>query len=215
MPAAVVAWSLRLWAFAYGAIIGSFTNVVVYRVPRGLALAGMRSRCDACGKRIPLYNNVPILTWLILRGRASCCGAPFSGLYPLGELAGALVSLGVIEGVLRSLPPSAPVWLVLVVHAACFGLATGLVASVVVRFSPANPERSLRPSIVAAVSGAAVVWTTSAMVLAFGAVDWLLVGPSPSASSAAADARAAAEAGAAAEASAAAPPVVLRRPPPR
>jgi leader peptidase (prepilin peptidase)/N-methyltransferase len=176
VTAVAVAWILRLWAFAYGSIIGSFTNVVVYRVPRGLALAGLRSRCDSCGKPIPLYNNVPILTWLLLRGRASCCGAHFSGLYPLGELTGALISLGVFEVVLRSLPAEAPIWQVLVLHAACFGLATGLIASLVVRFSPANPERSLRPSIVAAVSGAAVVWTTSAMVLALGAVDWLLIG---------------------------------------
>lgn len=78
-PAAVL-------AFFGGLIAGSFTTVVAHRVPRGESIVGPRSRCPACGAQIAAYDNVPVLSWLLLRGRARCCGARISGRYPLTEL---------------------------------------------------------------------------------------------------------------------------------
>jgi leader peptidase (prepilin peptidase) / N-methyltransferase len=72
--------------FALGAIVGSFLTVVAHRVPRGEQFATGRSRCPACGARIRARDNVPILSWLLLRGRCRDCGQPISPVYPLTEL---------------------------------------------------------------------------------------------------------------------------------
>ncbi len=62
-------------------------TVVAHRVPRGESIVGPRSRCPACGAQIAAYDNVPVFSWLVLRGRARCCGAAISPRYPLAELA--------------------------------------------------------------------------------------------------------------------------------
>jgi leader peptidase (prepilin peptidase) / N-methyltransferase len=73
--------------FPAGLIFGSFLTVVAHRVPRGESVVGGRSHCPACGAQIAAYDNVPVFSWLLLRGRARCCGAPISPRYPLTELA--------------------------------------------------------------------------------------------------------------------------------
>lgn len=75
-----------LIAFLGGLLAGSFATAVAHRVPRGMSIAGPRSQCPACGAQIAAYDNVPLLSWLLLRGRARCCGAHISPLYPLTEL---------------------------------------------------------------------------------------------------------------------------------
>ena len=75
------------FAFLGGLLAGSFVTVVAHRVPRGESIVGPRSRCPACGAQIAAYDNVPVLSWLLLRGRARCCGAAISPRYPLAELA--------------------------------------------------------------------------------------------------------------------------------
>jgi len=70
-----------------GLMMGSFVTVVAHRVPRGESIVGPRSRCPACGAQIAAYDNVPVVSWLLLRGRARCCGARISPRYPLTELA--------------------------------------------------------------------------------------------------------------------------------
>ncbi|HEX6229434.1 MAG TPA: prepilin peptidase [Solirubrobacterales bacterium] len=74
------------FAFLWGLIAGSFTTAVAHRVPRGESIIGPRSRCPACGAQIAAYDNVPLVSWLLLRGRARCCGEPISPRYPLAEL---------------------------------------------------------------------------------------------------------------------------------
>jgi len=74
-------------AFFGGLIIGSFVTVVAHRVPRAESIVGPRSRCPSCGAQIAAYDNVPVASWLVLRGRARCCGARISPRYPLTELA--------------------------------------------------------------------------------------------------------------------------------
>src|ERR1700710_1442760 len=75
-----------LIAFVAGLVAGSFATAVAHRVPRGMSIAGPRSECPSCGTQIAAYDNVPLLSWTLLRGRARCCGAPISPLYPLTEL---------------------------------------------------------------------------------------------------------------------------------
>ena len=78
---------LALIAFLAGLAVGSFATAVAHRVPRGIGIAFARSQCPACGVQIGARDNVPVLSWLLLRGRARCCGAPISPRYPLTELA--------------------------------------------------------------------------------------------------------------------------------
>ncbi len=86
-----------VFAFLGGLLAGSFVTVVAHRVPRGESIVGPRSRCPACGAQIAAYDNVPVLSWVVLRGRARCCGAPISPRYPLTELAlGALYAATVL-----------------------------------------------------------------------------------------------------------------------
>lgn len=73
-------------AFFGGLIAGSFITVVAHRVPRGESIVGPRSQCPACGTQIAAYDNLPVFSWLALRGRARCCGAAISPRYPLTEL---------------------------------------------------------------------------------------------------------------------------------
>lgn len=73
-------------AFLGGLVGGSFLTVVGHRVPRGESIVGPRSRCTTCGAQIAAYDNVPVVSWLLLRGRSRCCGEPISARYPLTEL---------------------------------------------------------------------------------------------------------------------------------
>jgi leader peptidase (prepilin peptidase) / N-methyltransferase len=76
--------------------VGSFLNVVIHRLPRGESLVHPRSRCPSCGTQIAEYDNVPIVSWLVLRGRCRHCGAPISPRYPLVELLTALTFAAVV-----------------------------------------------------------------------------------------------------------------------
>lgn len=78
-------WFFRIVAFIFGAIVGSFLNVCIYRIPTERSVVRPGSTC-ACGKPIQWYDNIPIVSWILLRGRARCCGRPFSIRYPLIEL---------------------------------------------------------------------------------------------------------------------------------
>jgi leader peptidase (prepilin peptidase)/N-methyltransferase len=121
---------LRVFVFAFGLLWGSFLNVVIYRVPRDMSVVRPGSHCPACGKPIHAYDNLPVLSYLLLRGRARCCGARMSPRYPLVELIGGFLSLAVFEVlVLRSLPGSTPVGRAAAVYGASFSLCLGLVAA--------------------------------------------------------------------------------------
>jgi leader peptidase (prepilin peptidase)/N-methyltransferase len=80
----------------FGAVIGSFLNVVAHRVPLGESLVSPGSRCPECESPVRPYDNVPVVSWLLLRGRCRDCGAPISPRYPLVELATALVFAAVV-----------------------------------------------------------------------------------------------------------------------
>jgi leader peptidase (prepilin peptidase)/N-methyltransferase len=83
-------------AAALGALIGSFLNVVIHRVPQRMSLVHPGSRCTSCGSDIAPYDNVPVISWLLLRGRCRRCGARISPRYPAVELLTAVAFAAVV-----------------------------------------------------------------------------------------------------------------------
>ena len=77
---------MALAIFGLGLLFGSFLNVCIYRLPRGLSVVRPRSSCPGCGKLVRSYDNIPVLSWLILRGRCRQCKQPISARYVVVEL---------------------------------------------------------------------------------------------------------------------------------
>ena len=93
-----------------GAAVGSFLNVVVWRLPRGESLSHPGSHCPKCNHAIRPWENIPVLSWLMLRGRCSMCGLPISLRYPLIESANALLFLAVGWRIWHSSVPLSALW---------------------------------------------------------------------------------------------------------
>jgi len=70
----------------FGLVVGSFLNVVIYRVPRKESVVRPRSRCPGCGTQLAERDNIPVVSWVLLRGKCRTCGEPISARYPLVEL---------------------------------------------------------------------------------------------------------------------------------
>lgn len=81
----VLQWVATTWFFALGATIGSFLNVVIYRIPRGESVATRPSHCPFCDQKIKGKDNIPVLGWLVLNGRCRVCRLPISTRYPIVE----------------------------------------------------------------------------------------------------------------------------------
>ena len=130
-------FGLGATAFAGGLVIGSFLTVVASRVPEGRSIVGPRSQCPGCGTQIAARDNIPVVSWLMLRGRSRCCGEKISARYPLTELAlGALFVL-----------------IAVVLHDEPAELALGLVfASTLVAVTVTDLERRIIPNKILAVS---------------------------------------------------------------
>jgi leader peptidase (prepilin peptidase)/N-methyltransferase len=79
-----------------GAVVGSFLNVVIHRLPRGESVVKPRSRCPECGAQIAGYDNVPVISWLVLRGRCRRCRTQISPRYPAIELLTAVAFVAVV-----------------------------------------------------------------------------------------------------------------------
>jgi leader peptidase (prepilin peptidase)/N-methyltransferase len=116
-------WSLAV--FWFGCMVGSFLNVCIHRMPLGLSVVNPPSHCPHCKYSIPWYLNVPLLTWLMLRGKCKNCGAPISVRYFLVELLTGLLFLAAWVGYGRQ-----SVWVALVY---CLFLA-GLIAATFIDF---------------------------------------------------------------------------------
>lgn len=111
----------------FGAAIGSFVNVVIHRVPLGVSVVRPPSACAACSAPVRAYDNIPIISWLVLRGRCRDCSAPFSVRYPLVELATALAFAGIAAWqlpVLMATSTAMDAFAVLLVTAALLFFAT-------------------------------------------------------------------------------------------
>src|SRR5438270_5388220 len=92
MPVAIGA----VFAGALGAAVGSFLNVVIYRLPKGISLVRPRSHCPGCGNPVKPQDNVPVLGWLLLRGRCRSCQARISARYPGVEAVTAVLAVAVV-----------------------------------------------------------------------------------------------------------------------
>ena len=136
------------FAFLFGMIGGSFVGVVAHRVPRRESIVGPRSRCDRCQTTIAAYDNIPVLSWLLLRGRCRSCGESIPARYPLVEL---------VMGTLFAAT-------VLVFHDDPGSMAMGLVlVSVLTAITLTDLERRVIPNpimAVAAVAGIAIAAAT-------------------------------------------------------
>ncbi len=102
------AWPLLAFAFVFGLLIGSFLNVVIHRLPRGESIVRPRSRCPSCQRQIAATDNIPVLSYLLLRGRCRHCQAAISPRYPLIELATALVFAAIVAT--RGVALETPLW---------------------------------------------------------------------------------------------------------
>ena len=96
-----------IYVVAVGLILGSFLNVCIHRLPLGLSVVRPRSRCPGCGGSIRWYQNIPIVSWALLRGRCALCGKPISIRYPFVELLSATLILGAWK--LYGLTPAFPI----------------------------------------------------------------------------------------------------------
>ncbi len=150
-----------------GLLFGSFLNVVIARVPHGQSIVHPRSRCPKCGYQLAWYENIPVLSWLALRGRCGSCGLPISWRYPLIELLTALLFLACQRRFGWTPELVSALVLVLVLVPLSFidlehwilpheltlpGIAAGVVLAV-----PMGMER-LRDAVIGAVVGFLVFW---------------------------------------------------------
>lgn len=111
---------LTVAAGILGLLIGSFLNVVVWRVPRGESVVSPPSACPRCGHRIRPWDNVPVVSWLVLRGRCRDCAAPIAIRYPLVET-GTAVAFGAVAAWV-GLSWALPAWLYLAAVSIALGL---------------------------------------------------------------------------------------------
>ncbi|MCC6511612.1 MAG: prepilin peptidase [Pirellulaceae bacterium] len=171
--------TLAVWFFSVGASIGSFLNVVAYRLPLGKTLGG-HSACPFCATPIASTDNVPVLAWLRLRGRCRTCRLPISIQYPLVELAVGLVFLAIyflefgIAG--SNLPGSAAapvgiglIWMsvtqVLAVRVLMYlFLLSGLIAAALMIVRASRPPLSLFGWVAAVLIAGQLIWTDAVIV---------------------------------------------------
>jgi leader peptidase (prepilin peptidase)/N-methyltransferase len=159
---------LTVLAAILGLAIGSFLNVVIWRLPRGESLAHPPSACPKCGHEIRKRDNIPVLSWLILRGRCRDCGAPISPRYPLVEAGTALffglVALDFVTRAPDQPQASAALWaLPAFLYLAAVSVALAAIDIDLRRL----PDRIVLPSI--------VVGIVLLALATFGAGDWGLL----------------------------------------
>jgi prepilin signal peptidase PulO-like enzyme (type II secretory pathway) len=99
---------LTLWFFCLGGCVGSFMNVVIFRLPRRRSIVSPASRCPQCGAAIRWYDNLPVLSWLVLRGKCRDCKTPIAARYPIVEL---LIGLIFLALAVQVFVPRGPWWL--------------------------------------------------------------------------------------------------------
>ena len=156
--------------FSFGALLGSFANVVIVRLPEGESVVKPRSACRKCKSLIPWYHNIPIFSWLILRGKCYKCGEKFSLRYPLVEfIMGALfaaaayrygLSWSLLEALLFIFGLVCCTFIdidhmILPDEFTLSGIVIGLLGSLL------NPERSFFASLYGVLLGGGFLWSVA------------------------------------------------------
>jgi leader peptidase (prepilin peptidase)/N-methyltransferase len=162
--------------FIFGALFGSFANVVIVRLPEGKSIVKPRSACMKCGTQILWYQNIPILSWFLLRGKCAKCQAPFSFRYPLVEF---LMGLAFV----LTFHADGWSWTLLEHLIFAFGLVTvsfidldhmilpdvftlsGIVIGLV--GAALNPEREFLPAFYGVLMGGGFLWAIAYLYFAF------------------------------------------------
>ncbi|WP_168626191.1 A24 family peptidase [Cryobacterium sp. BB307] len=147
-----------------GAAVGSFLNVVIFRVPQRRSVIAPRSACGSCGSAIRPWDNVPIVSWLVLRGRCRDCSAAISLRYPLVELGTAVFFCGVAIWALANFEPATlHDWLATITVLAAFLY----LAAVSIALTAIDLETSLLPNVIVLPSYvvAAVLLTAAALIV--------------------------------------------------
>ncbi|MCB0421431.1 MAG: prepilin peptidase [Bdellovibrionales bacterium] len=169
-------WFDDLLIFVLGALLGSFANVLIYRVPRNEEFVKEPSHCTKCGKPIRWYHNIPILAWFILRGKCASCGERYSFRYPLVEM----IMAGLFLAVFMYVGPSWTVFeyliftfFLVVVSFIDFdhmilphiftlsGIVVGLIGAAI------NPEREFLSALYGVLLGGGFLWAIAHIYLAF------------------------------------------------
>ena len=184
-----VAWFKTFWLCCMtvlGACLGSFLNVLIYRLPRGVDLfTPARSFCPHCHSKIPFYRNIPIITWLLQRGKAACCGAPIAYHYVAVEAICALAFyliwaftpvqeasfLCTFFLILLTISWIDAETMLIPIPLAIFGIIMGLVSCVMLpgKFVINTPLSQLLEGLIGGVAGAAGLWIIAFLgKLAFG-----------------------------------------------
>lgn len=91
---------IQLWVFGLGLVFGSFLNVCIYRIPEGLSLLWPASKCVNCSKRVVWYDNIPVFSYLFLKGKCRHCQHKISALYPITEIITGIVFLSLFHSVI-------------------------------------------------------------------------------------------------------------------
>jgi leader peptidase (prepilin peptidase)/N-methyltransferase len=169
-------WVETLFVFIFGLLWGSFANVVIYRLPKGQSVVLPRSRCPKCEKPIAWYDNIPVLSWIFLRGRCRGCTASISWRYPLVELiTGILFSLIFLKFQISWLTLEYIIfaWSLVVVSFIDFdlmilpdvftlsGIVIGLVGAAL------NPEREFLSALLGVLFGGGFLWLVAYIYLVF------------------------------------------------
>jgi leader peptidase (prepilin peptidase)/N-methyltransferase len=162
-----------------GLVFGSFLNVVIYRLPRGESVAFPGSHCPSCGAPIRVLDNLPVLGWLLLRGRARCCQAAISPRYPLVELLGGLLGGALIQIGVLTLPPDTALWQGALLFGVELALGLGLIAAAFIDLSHMYLPDSITLGgaalgLLSVPLRAGATWTDSLLGAALGfAIVWL------------------------------------------
>jgi leader peptidase (prepilin peptidase)/N-methyltransferase len=167
--------ALLAWAGVAGACVGSFLNVVVARVPAGESVVRPRSRCPRCRAPIAWYDNVPVVSWLLLRGRCRGCRAPISFRYPALELAVAFAAvLAVSRNGASSRALAELAFVALLVALAAIDLDTWLLPHaltwpvIALGLGASAAGAAAAPSFASSALGAAIGWGAFAAIAVFG-----------------------------------------------
>ncbi|HFC97122.1 MAG TPA: prepilin peptidase [Thermosulfurimonas dismutans] len=160
-----------LLAFLVGLCVGSFLNVVIYRLPRGLSIVAPRSFCPGCGRPLRWFENIPLLSFLWLRGRCRTCRKPISWRYPLVEGLCGVMAVYFLKNYGISIQAAIPYLLTLLLIAASFiDLEHGIIPDQItlggllagLGLSPFSPFLSPREALVGAFCGAGAFYLLGA-----------------------------------------------------
>lgn len=125
---------IRVIAFIWGALWGSFFNVCIYRWPRGMSVVTPPSHCPSCGAPVPGWRNFPILAYLLQRGRAACCGAKLTPRYVFVEFLTACIGMAIAERFILGSDGTRPMFDAAIEALVYFTFAGGLIIATFVDF---------------------------------------------------------------------------------